>query len=97
VVQEVEELRPELDIESFGDPRNPGVLEDREIHAGLARTIELVAPGIAKDVGAELRAARRGGTDVYRKGIGGKASGLAVVASGSNDGAVGGGKQFVFK
>ena len=47
VVQDIEELRTELNIEIFRDSRHAKILEDREVDGGKSRTIQAIASGIA--------------------------------------------------
>ncbi len=59
MIQDVKELRPELDIEGFGNTRDTRVLENGEIHGGKPRPVELIALSVAQDVGTELSARGR--------------------------------------
>jgi len=54
VVEHVEELRPELDIEGFGDLVDWEVLKYGEVDRGEARPIEFVAAGIAEYVWSSI-------------------------------------------
>src|ERR1700676_5661967 len=48
-IENVKELRPELDIESLGDPPDIVVLVEREIKVLKTRTSQGVSPGIAEE------------------------------------------------
>src|SRR5258707_8797486 len=60
VIQDVKELRPELDIKGFRDLRNREIFENGEVNRGEARSIEFIASGSAEHVGAILHPGRRG-------------------------------------
>src|SRR5467141_2288812 len=50
VIQDVEELRPKLDIEGFRDSRNVSVLEDGEVYSCEARPVDAVAACVANKI-----------------------------------------------
>jgi len=66
MIQDVEELRPKLDIEGFRDSRNVSVLEDGEIYSCEARPIDAVAPCVANKIRASAQDARTPGITLAR-------------------------------
>jgi len=54
VIQNVKELRPELDVKGLGNYRYAGVLEDGKIHGGEPRSVQTVAPRVADEIRAVL-------------------------------------------
>ena len=57
MIEDIEELRAELDVEGLRDIR---VLKNREVNRGERRTMEFVTPRITEHIRAELRAAGGG-------------------------------------
>ena len=47
MIENVEELRTELDIEGFGDLGDRKVLEEGEVNGGETRAVEFIAAGVA--------------------------------------------------
>ena len=54
VIENVEELSPELNVKGFGDSRHPGVFEYRKVHGCETWSVKSVAARIAEDIGTEL-------------------------------------------
>ena len=66
MIQHVKEFGPELNIKRFGDRRDTGVLEDRQVHRREPGTVKAVAAAVAEHVGTVLHSGRCGGGECIR-------------------------------